>query len=77
MTKHQAFLLDALIGVPACLAGVWLLDRLGVGENVLLVAAMLTIVIPAFGVALISRHYELKRIEKEGHDGDGGDPRAG
>lgn len=77
MTKHQAFLLDALIGVPACLAGVWLLDRLGVGENVLLVAAMLTIVIPAFGVALISRHYELKRIEGEQNGGDGGDPSAG
>jgi hypothetical protein len=77
MTKHQAFLLDALLGVPACLAGVWLLDRLGVGENVLLVAAMLTIVIPAFGVALISRHYELKRIENEANSGDGGDPPAG
>jgi hypothetical protein len=36
MTKHQAFLLDALLGVPACLAGVWLLGRLGVGESVLL-----------------------------------------
>jgi hypothetical protein len=77
MTKHQAFLLDALLGVPACLAGVWLLGRLGVGESVLLVAAMLTIVIPAFGVALISRHYELKRIENDEDSGDGGDPRAG
>jgi hypothetical protein len=77
MTKQQAFLLDALIGVPACLAGVWLLDRLGAGANLLLVAAMLTIVIPAFGVALISRHYELKRIEREQNVGDGGDPRAG
>jgi hypothetical protein len=77
MTKHQAFLLDALLGVPACLAGVWLLGRLGVGENVLLVAAMLTIVIPAFGVALISRHYELKRIENEENGGDGGDSPAG
>ena len=77
MTKHQAFLLDALIGVPACLAGVWLLDRLGAGENIQMVAAMLAIVIPAFGVALISRHYELKRIEREKNGGDRGDPPAG
>jgi hypothetical protein len=77
MTKQQAFLLDALIGVPACLLGVWLLDRLGVGESVLLVAAMLTIVLPALGVALISRHYELKRVERERSGAGGGDPRAG
>ncbi len=77
MTKHQAFLLDGLIGITACLAGVWLLGRLGVGENILLVAAMLTIVIPAFGVALIGRHYELKRIANEENGSDGGDPPAG
>jgi hypothetical protein len=70
MTKHQAFLLDALIGVPACLAGVWLLDRLGAGENIQLVAAMLTIVIPAFGVALIGRHYERKDLEGDRDAGD-------
>ncbi len=70
MTKRQAFLLDAVVGVPACLAGVWLLGRVGVGENVLLVAAMLAIVIPAFGVALIGLHYERKGIDREEDPGD-------
>jgi hypothetical protein len=77
MTKHQAFLLDALLGVPACLAGYWLLGHLGVGENVLLVAAMLTIAVPAMGVGLITRHYALKRIESEKRAGDRADPPAG
>jgi hypothetical protein len=54
-----------------------LLDRLGAGENIQMVAAMLAIVIPAFGVALITRHYELKRIKGERNGGDEGDPRAG
>jgi hypothetical protein len=65
MTMRQAFLLDAVLGIPACLAGVWLLGRIGVGENVLLVAAMLAIVIPSLGVGLIGLHYERKRIERE------------
>jgi hypothetical protein len=65
MTKRQAFLLDALIGIPACFAGLWLLERLGAGENVLLVAAIMVIVIPAFGVALIGLYYERKEIERE------------
>jgi len=65
MTMRQAFLLDAVLGVPACLAGVWLLGRIGVGENVLQVAAMLAIVIPSLGVGFIGLHYERKRIERE------------
>jgi hypothetical protein len=77
MTKHQAFLLDALLGVPACLAGYWLLGQLGVGENLLLVAAMLTIIVPALGVGLIARHYALKRVKSEKNAGDGGNQPAG
>jgi hypothetical protein len=72
MTMRQAFLLDAVLGVPACLAGVWLLGRAGVGENVLLVAAMLAIVLPASGVGLIAGHYERKEIQSKKRS-DGGD----
>jgi hypothetical protein len=54
-----------------------MLGHLGVGENVLLVAAMLTIAIPAMGVDLIVRHYALKRIENEKGGGDRADRSAG
>lgn len=70
MTMRQAFLLDIVLGIPACLGGVWLLGHLGVGENVLQVAAMLAIVFPACGIGLIGLHYERKRIEREDDSDD-------
>lgn len=65
MTENQAFVANALVLIPACLAGVWLLERLGVPENVLYVGVALCFVIPPFGVALIGRHYERKEVERK------------
>jgi hypothetical protein len=69
MTENQAQILNAIVGVSVGLACFWLLGHLGAPDNVVLVEAMLTIVVPAFGVGLIGRHYERKEIERgEGPD---------
>jgi hypothetical protein len=64
MTEVQAFALNGVVGVSIGLACVWALGELGVDEAILLVAAMLTIIIPALMIGVIGRHYERKEIER-------------
>jgi high-affinity Fe2+/Pb2+ permease len=61
MTENQALWITAIVGIPIALACVWLLGTLGVGENILLVAAMMAIVVPSFMVGVIGEHYRRKR----------------
>jgi ABC-type dipeptide/oligopeptide/nickel transport system permease component len=64
MTELQAFAVDGVVGVSVGLLCVWALGELGAGEGILMVAAMLTIAVPAFMVGVIGRHYERKEIER-------------
>ena len=64
MTEIQAFAVNAVVGISVGLTCVWALGELGAGESVLIVAAMLTIAIPALMIGVIGRHYERKEIER-------------
>jgi high-affinity Fe2+/Pb2+ permease len=74
MTENQAQILNAIVGVSIGVAFFWLLGTLEVAEQFLLIEAMLTIVIPAFMVGVIARHYERKEIEREEAEGRGRAP---
>jgi anaerobic C4-dicarboxylate transporter len=69
VSESQAQVVNVIVGVPVALACVWLLGRLGVPDNVQLVAAMLAIVIPSFMVGVIGMHFRHKR-ETQGEDPD-------
>jgi hypothetical protein len=68
MSENWAQLINAVVGVSVGLGCVALLGELGAGGSVLIVAAMLTIVVPSFMVGVIGEHYRRKREAGKGTD---------